>query len=183
MGVVLMKSQHSERRAPQRMASPDPPQSRLPALGRRGGGWVAIQVTLLAVAVAAGMLGTSWPPAAQLWLWIGGSVVLVGGLALLVGGGVGLGRQLTPFPKPAKTGELREDGVYGLVRHPMYGGALLAMLGWSLVSSPLALVPFALAGVFLDAKRRREEAWMLAQYPGYGQYRLRVRRQFIPFVW
>src|SRR5665647_990925 len=77
MGVVLMKSQHSERRAPQRMASPDPPQSRLPALGRRGGGWVAIQVTLLAVAVAAGMLGTSWPPAAQLWLWIGGSVVLI----------------------------------------------------------------------------------------------------------
>ncbi|HEY3408523.1 MAG TPA: methyltransferase, partial [Propionicimonas sp.] len=160
-----MKTQHTQRRAPQRMVSPEPPESRLPALGRRGGGWVAIQVVLVAVAVAAGLLGAPWPAAAQLWLWIGGGAVLLGGLALLVGGGAGLGRQLTPFPRPTSTGELRQDGVYGLVRHPMYGGALVAVLGWSLVSSPLALVPFALAAVFLDAKRRREEAWMLAQYP------------------
>ena len=100
-----------------------------------------------------------------------------------VGGGAGLGKQLTPFPRPIDDGNLRQDGVYGLVRHPMYGGALLLMLGWALLSSPLALVPLVAAAAFLDAKRRREEAWLNGEFAGYADYRRTVRRQFIPFVW
>ena len=80
-------------------------------------------------------------------------------------------------------GELRRDGVYRLVRHPMYGGALLAMLGWALLSSPLALLPLVAAALFLDAKRRREEAWLTRSLAGYEDYRRLVRRRFIPFVW
>ena len=78
---------------------------------------------------------------------------------------------------------LRKDGVYGLVRHPMYGGALLLILGWALLSSPFVLLPLGLAAVFLDAKRRREEAWLIEQHPGYADYRLEVPRRFIPWVW
>ena len=37
--------------------------------------------------------------------------------------------------------------------------------------------------MFLDAKRRREEAWLSERYAGYVDYRRSVRRQFIPFVW
>jgi protein-S-isoprenylcysteine O-methyltransferase Ste14 len=149
--------------------------SRLPALGRRGGGRVAIQVGLLAAAVVTGMLGAAWPHAASPWL------AAAGGVAALCG--AGLGRQLTPFPRPVTDGELRQDGVYRFVRHPMYGGALLVMLGWALLSSPLALVPFVLAAAFLHAKRRREEAWLLERHAGYAGYRRRVRRRFIPLVW
>ena len=65
----------------------------------------------------------------------------------------------------------------------MYGGALLVMLGWALLSSPLALIPLGVAAAFLDAKRRREEAWLVAKHPDYADYRRQVRRQFIPFVW
>jgi len=65
----------------------------------------------------------------------------------------------------------------------MYGGALLLLLGWALLSSPLALLPLGVAAVFLEAKRRREEAWLLQRYGGYAAYRLHVRRRFIPFVW
>jgi protein-S-isoprenylcysteine O-methyltransferase Ste14 len=50
-------------------------------------------------------------------------------------------------------------------------------------SSPLAFVPWALAVVFLEAKRRREEAWLLEQRPDYAAYCRRVRRRFVPFVW
>lgn len=157
--------------------------SRLPSLGRRGEGWVALQVAFLAAAVVAGVLGTNWPPAASPWLAAAGVLAAVGGAALLVGGGAGLGRQLTPFPKPVADGALRQHGVYRFVRHPMYGGALLVMLGWALVSSPLALLPLGLAAAFLDAKRRREEAWLLEQHPGYAAYRERVRHCFVPFVW
>ena len=101
----------------------------------------------------------------------------------MVGGSAGLGKQLTPFPRPIDDGTLRQDGVYGLVRHPMYGGALLLILGWALLSSPLAIVPLGAAAVFLDAKRRREEAWLNEEFSGYADYRRTVRRQFIPFVW
>jgi protein-S-isoprenylcysteine O-methyltransferase Ste14 len=156
---------------------------RLPALGRRGGGWVAIQMALVAAAVATGLAGGSWSPAASPWLAVAGAVVALAGAGLMIGAGAGLGRQLTPFPRPVDDGVLRQDGVYGLVRHPMYGGALLLLLGWALLSSPLALVPLAVAAVFLDAKRRREEAWLAEQYAGYQDYRRQVRRQFIPFVW
>ena len=65
----------------------------------------------------------------------------------------------------------------------MYGGALLLVLGWALLSSPLALVPLGAAAAFLDAKRRREEAWLKEELAGYEDYRRTVRRQFIPFVW
>ena len=80
-------------------------------------------------------------------------------------------------------GELRKTGVYRFVRHPMYGGALLAMLGWALLSSPWALIPLAAAALFLDAKRRREEAWLVRSLAGYEDYLRQVRRRFIPFVW
>lgn len=162
---------------------PDVAPSRLPTLGRRGGGWVALQVAFLGAALVTGVLGAAWPTAASPWLAVVGGIVILAGACLLVGGGVGLGRQLTPFPRPVAEGTLRQDGVYGLVRHPMYGGALLAILGWALLSSPLALLPLGLAAVFLDAKRRREEAWLVEQHPGYAQYRANVPRRLIPWVW
>lgn len=157
--------------------------SQLPELGRRGGGWVALQVVIFAFALAAGLLGSRWPVVARPWLWAGGGLAAVAGAVLLFGGGVGLGKQLTPFPRPIPTGELHQDGIYGLVRHPIYGGVLLGLLAWALVSSPLALLPFVLAAAFFNAKRSREEAWLLEQYPNYAEYRERVRRRFIPFLW
>jgi protein-S-isoprenylcysteine O-methyltransferase Ste14 len=157
--------------------------SRLPALGRRGGGWVALQGVFLAAAITVGVLGPPWPSAASLWLASAGAVTALAGAGLLVAGITGLGRQLTPFPRPVADARLRQDGVFGLVRHPMYGGALLVILGWALLSSPLVLLPLGLAAVFLDAKRRREEAWLLEEHPDYTDYRLAVPRQFIPWVW
>lgn len=165
---------------------PDPGttgQSRLPSLGRRGGGWVGLQVVVFAVVALTGWLGPDWPPAATPWLWAVAGVTLVTGVGLLLAGGAGLGRQLTPFPRPVPDGVLRQDGIYGHARHPIYGGVLLSMLAWALATSPLALAPWALGAVFFDTKRRREEAWLLATYPEYAGYRQRVRRAFVPFVW
>ena len=162
---------------------PPPARTRLPSLGRRGGGWVSLQFAFFLTAVGAGVFGAAWPAPARHWLAASGGLVALAGAALLVGGGVGLGRQLTPFPRPIADGALRQDGVYGMVRHPIYGGALLLILCWALISSPVALLPLVLATIFLDAKRRREEAWLVEQYPGYADYRLLVRRRFLPWLW
>jgi protein-S-isoprenylcysteine O-methyltransferase Ste14 len=157
--------------------------SRLPQLGQRGEGWVALQVVLVAVVMVAGIKGRKWPSrllGARL------AVASLSGLAglYLFGDGVGrLGSQRTPFPKPVEEGELKRTGAYGLVRHPMYGGVLLLTLAWSLASSPLALAPWATAVVFLDAKRRHEEAWLADKHPEYAEYAASVRHSLLPFVW
>ena len=157
--------------------------SRLPQLGRRGEGWVALQVVLIVVIVAAGLLGAPWPSGARTWLAVAAIPIALVGLYLFAGGAAGLGRQLTPFPKPIESGGLKRSGAYRLVRHPIYGGVLLIALAWALVSSPWALLPWAVAGAFLDLKRRREEAWLVEQHPDYEEYRQSVRASFVPFVW
>ena len=56
---------------------------RLPALGTRGGGWVAIQMGLLAAAVVAGVAGAAWPAGATPWLAAAGGVAVLAGVVLL----------------------------------------------------------------------------------------------------
>jgi protein-S-isoprenylcysteine O-methyltransferase Ste14 len=155
----------------------------LPQLGRRGEGWVALQLALLVVISAAGIRGSRWPSAACGIRKAGATVTALGGIYLFAGGIKRLGKQITPFPKPVEEGSVKQSGAYGLVRHPMYGGVLLLALAWSLVSSPLALAPWTAAAVFLDAKRRREEAWLVEAHPEYEEYRASVRHSFVPFVW
>ena len=157
--------------------------SRLPQLGRRGEGWVVLQLVLLAAIVSAGILAAGWPATARYVRFAVAVVIGLVGLYLFASAATRLGRQITPFPKPVEQGSVKRSGAYGLVRHPMYGGVLLLALAWSLVSSPLALAPWVVAAVFLDAKRRREEAWLAEAHPDYEEYRASVRHSFVPFVW
>lgn len=153
---------------------------RLPSLGPRGEGWLAGQLVLLAAVIAAGFVGPPWPGSTT--LVVVGVVLVASGLGFALAGIVGLGSSLTPMPRPKDAASLREDGVFGLARHPIYGGVLVAALGWSLATRPLALLPTALAEAFLELKSRREEAWLVARFSGYETYRRRVRWRFVPGV-
>jgi protein-S-isoprenylcysteine O-methyltransferase Ste14 len=154
-----------------------------PALGPRGEGWVAIQIALLLLLVAAGALGPQWPDALERPLLAAAFVVGIPGAVLFLGGALRLGAQLTPYPRPVPGGSLRDGGVYALVRHPIYGGVLLLALAWSLATSWLALGPTVLLAVLFALKSRREELWLAEHHEGYAAYRERVRRRFIPWVW
>lgn len=157
--------------------------SRLPALGPHGEGWVALQMGLLGLCFVAGLVGPAlaggWRAAA---VTAGVALIAAGGLLLLLGS-LGLRENLTPFPRPRAAGHLVESGVYGLVRHPIYTGVVSGAVGWALVTaSPAALGAAGLLLAFFDLKARREEAWLLAAYPGYAAYRRRVRK-LVPFVY
>lgn len=154
-----------------------------PALGRRGEGWVVLQVLVIALAVVAGRVGAAWPAGSAGVLRTAGFVLMVLGLGVSVTGMRHLGPALTPYPKPGEEAELRVHGSYRFVRHPIYGGLLLAGVGWSLVTSPLVLVAVGLLALVFWGKTIREEAWLDERYPGYGAYRERVRHRFWPFVW
>jgi protein-S-isoprenylcysteine O-methyltransferase Ste14 len=108
--------------------------------------------------------------------------VIGGALAIL--GVRGLGRGLTPFPHPRDGGALVSTGVYGLVRHPIYGGLVIGALGYGLAMQALVT---AVAGsvvllVFFTLKSAREEVWLEQRYPGYPDYRAKTRRM-LPFIY
>jgi protein-S-isoprenylcysteine O-methyltransferase Ste14 len=75
-------------------------------------------------------------------------------------------------------------GLYGLVRHPMYVGTLIMMVGlplsldsrWGLVT----LVPAVIALIFrvLD-----EEKMLRRDLDGYGEYTTKIRYRLVPYVW
>lgn len=157
--------------------------TRLPSLGPRGEGWVAIQVVLLAAVAATGWwLGPDWSGPLRYAGIFAGIMALAGGAILVVRGLVDLGGALTPLPHPRDGARLVETGVYGLARHPIYGGLVLAAFGWSLMQASLAgLAAGALLLAFFTLKSSREEAWLMERFPGYADYRTRTRR-FIPWI-
>jgi protein-S-isoprenylcysteine O-methyltransferase Ste14 len=74
-----------------------------------------------------------------------GALLIAGGIVLAVSGAVELRGALTPLPRPRDGAELVETGAYALVRHPIYGGLILAAFGWALVQA--SMVAIGLAGV------------------------------------
>jgi protein-S-isoprenylcysteine O-methyltransferase Ste14 len=155
----------------------------LPSLGRRGGGWVALQFALLALALLLGVLDVSgWDESVRGGFRTLGVLGISAGVVLAVYSVVGLGSSLTAMPAPLDGAALKTGGAYAWVRHPIYTSLLLIVLGWCLLTTPWVLIPFGLLAVVLDAKRQVEERWLLATYPEYSAYRARVRWALVPFV-
>ena len=156
--------------------------SRLPPLGSRGEGWVVIQAVLLLVVAAAGMLGPAWTGVLRAITSVLGVGGIALGLVLATRGIRDLGSALTPLPHPLPDADLVTTGVYGLVRHPIYGGLVVASVGWGLLTaSPAALLAAVVLWAFFELKSRREEVWLEARFAGYAAYRARTRR-LIPWV-
>jgi protein-S-isoprenylcysteine O-methyltransferase Ste14 len=158
----------------------------LPRLGRRGGGWVVLQVVLLVAIFLSAIVGSGWPAPLESLAFAVGGIGIALGLALLVGGAGGLVRvsAVTPFPAPRAGSGLQTTGVYRLVRHPMYGGGILIALGWSTIFATIAGLVLTIAlAVFADLKARREELWLEETFPGFDDYRRQTRRRLLPFVW
>lgn len=115
------------------------------------------------------------------WIrWIGG--ILMGAGVLLMGWGIrSLGPNLTPGTEPLAQAELVTAGAYAHVRHPIYGGVVLLLTGYTLAWSnwTLALVLGWIALQFFQAKARVEETWLVERFPGYQGYSRRVHRRML----
>jgi protein-S-isoprenylcysteine O-methyltransferase Ste14 len=158
--------------------------TRLPALGRRGEGWVAGQVLLIGAVFLSPVVGGSSAAGGRAPVLAAGGLLLALGLLLAAWAGLRLGSSLTPFPAPRTGQHVKIGGPYALVRHPMYGGGIVAALGWSIIfGSVSSLVLTVALAVFLDLKARREEAWLRERLDGYDSYRKRTPRKLVPFVY
>jgi protein-S-isoprenylcysteine O-methyltransferase Ste14 len=157
--------------------------TRLPQLGARGEGWVLGQVIVFAAIALAGVVGPAWPTPWETWLRVAAAAPTAVGAVLFVAGIRRLGRAASPFPRPMEDATMREGGVYGLVRHPIYGGVLLLALAWSSWTSPWALASTVVLALLFEGKRRREETWLRETYADYEAYTERVPRRFVPLLW
>ncbi len=151
-----------------------------PALGNdRVVAWAFVLVQLiLLVAVVLLPAGSDWT--APAWLSNGARVLSLMGLLVIGIGLVNLGRSATPLPIPVRDGELRSNGLYRYVRHPIYSGVMAFAIGSAIPSGSVEVAAAALAlVVWLAIKARWEERRLRVRYAGYSAYADRTPR-FIP---
>jgi protein-S-isoprenylcysteine O-methyltransferase Ste14 len=75
-------------------------------------------------------------------------------------------------------------GLYGLVRHPMYVGALIMMVGMPLALDSYWAVLTVIPSVAVLAMRIDDEEKMLRQeLAGYDEYTRKVHYRLVPGVW
>jgi protein-S-isoprenylcysteine O-methyltransferase Ste14 len=135
---------------------------------------VAAQVGAIAGLAAPGAPKWSQPrPARAL-----ATAALVAGFGLLAAGGVGLGRELRPFPTPTPSGELRTRGAFAVSRHPMYTGGIAGAAGIAVLRRRAEpLVAFAVLVLVLNVKVRYEERLLRERFAeDYDAYAARVPR-------
>lgn len=141
----------------------------------RGTVLVGIQVVCLAVVWL-------WPAPP---LWSLPSAVVVGcwlafGVAVVVAlSGAGrLGRHLRIHPRPATRAELRTDGAYRYVRHPIYAAVLLASAAEAVrAARPEPVLGLVALAVVLHLKADYEEALLRRTFgEAYDIYASRVPR-------
>lgn len=137
----------------------------------------------MAAILVLGFVGPGWPDSARWWLKGVGVLLVFGGAFVVAKAGRALGSGFTPFPRPAETGELVEDGPFAVVRHPVYSGGILVFAGIALALSPWALAGTATLTVLWALKASVEERFLGARYPAYADYCTRTRSRLIPFVY
>ncbi len=137
--------------------------------------YVAIQFVLL-FAFAAIVL---WNPGVPLLVSpaaaMAGIVIGVAGLAVIAAGFLALGRNLQVAPHTKPGARLVQSGIYRALRHPIYTGIALCVVGlWLREPTPAAGIAGIVVIAFLGMKRRLEERFLLAAYPEYAEYRKRT---------
>jgi protein-S-isoprenylcysteine O-methyltransferase Ste14 len=148
----------------------------------RGRGFGPRGIAAVAVVVLIrGFSGTSlavhsWP------LMIVGTVLFVAGLALAIRARVIIGRNWGMPTSERAEPELVTAGPYAVVRHPIYSGILLALVGTALAISLIGLAIALVVGAYFVWAARIEERNLTATFPStYPAYMARTK-MLIPFL-
>jgi protein-S-isoprenylcysteine O-methyltransferase Ste14 len=118
-----------------------------------------------------------------MWVSVVAAVVFLGGYVLYA-------EVLRENVYLSRTVEVQENqkvidtGLYGVVRHPMYMSTLLLFLSMPLVLGSLFSLAIMLGYIPIIALRIKNEEKVLEEgLEGYTEYKKKVRKKVIPFVW
>lgn len=129
--------------------------------------WLTGQAVLFLVAFVL-LPAVDGGPGALDSAWLGpvGTAVMAVGAVIAAWAMAVLGRNLVPQPTPVEDGTIVMKGPYGFVRHPIYLGVLLLILGALLrVASPAGLLVAIVSVAFFDAKSRHEDRLLQQAHP------------------
>jgi len=125
-----------------------------------------------------------WSPEFPLWIRIAGGLLLA--LALfMVFEALRENTFAAPVVKMQKERgqKVISTGIYGVVRHPMYAGAVLLFISTPLLlGSVYGLALGLLLIVTIAARSVGEEAMLKQELEGYSDYMKKVKWRIIPFV-
>ena len=123
-----------------------------------------------------------WSPVPMAICLVGDVLVAVGlGVAMLV---VSQNSYAAATVRVEAGQELVSTGLYALVRHPMYIGNLITMVGIPLALASYWGLVFVVPGLIVLALRIRDEEKLLQQeLDGYREYTQKVRYRLVPCMW
>jgi protein-S-isoprenylcysteine O-methyltransferase Ste14 len=139
-------------------------------------GLLAIGAFLLAFArQPLSWLSERFLPLSMAFYWVG-LVMLIAGLAFAIWARRHLGRNWSGIVTVKQDHELVRSGPYGFVRHPIYTGLLLAILGTAVaIGEWRGLIAFALITAGFVLKFKTEERFMSETFgEQYARYRAEV---------
>jgi protein-S-isoprenylcysteine O-methyltransferase Ste14 len=113
---------------------------------------------------------------------LGGAALCVLGIAFAIWARVYLGRNWGMPMSRKENPELVTGGPYAYVRHPIYGGLLIAMLGASIGGMIVWSMPLILCAVYFVYSARSEERLMREQFPEQYPAYMKRTKMFVPFV-
>jgi protein-S-isoprenylcysteine O-methyltransferase Ste14 len=146
-----------------------------------------VPLVIGAVLLATARLPPSWLndrflPQSEVIYWAG-ALMVAAGLAFMVWARRHLGRNWSGRVGLKQDHELIRTGPYGLVRHPIYSGLLLALLGTAIAFGQWrGAAAFVFIAASLWRKSRLEERYLAEIFPhDYARYRAQVQA-LIPSV-
>lgn len=126
-----------------------------------------------------------WSPPALLWEKVVGGAGLVASFLLFFRSYMD-NTFLSPFirVRPERGQRVVSTGVYRIIRHPMYLGAILMFFSAPLLLGSLGgiIVGCALT-ILLMARIMAEESVLARELGGYNEYLQKVRYRLIPGIW
>ena len=144
-----------------------------------GGLWLSL-ATMLVVSALDHRFGWSAVPTAI--SLVGDVLVAVGlGLPVLV---VSQNSYAATTVRVGGAQKVVSTGLYGLVRHPMYTGNVVMMVGIPLALGSYWGLAFVVPGLLVLAWRLRDEEKLLQEeLDGYREYTQQVRYRLVPGMW
>jgi protein-S-isoprenylcysteine O-methyltransferase Ste14 len=123
------------------------------------------------------------------WSPVSATVSLVGDVLVAIGLGVDMlvviQNGYAAVNVTVEAGQhLVSTGLYGLVRHPMYTGNVILMIGVPLALGSYWGLVFVIPGLIVLVLRIRDEEELLDQeLSGYREYTRQVHYRLVPYVW
>ncbi len=141
---------------------------------------LAVLVAIVAQILAPQLLPISRAPAT---IRVAGLLLYTLGWVTAVTARIQLGRNWSDIEKSyvKQDHALVAHGLYRAVRHPIYTGDLLLLLGLELALNSWAVIGVAAVAIYVRQQAIREERNLLDKIPGYDQYCRRTAR-FVPFL-